>query len=163
MHKLSVYPLLHLFPMAEAKHHTALSQQAMATYNMETLWDLLGVDQILNIPKGFRPCFFEKSTMLRSILGELQEYVDPPPDEPYPTAFTGVEHTLASYVATSLICEAIYVRMMEYVTRIEAVWREYGQELLPHPNRAKLIPGFRSDDYGYLIENAHYRATSEQG
>ena len=138
MHKMTTFAIIHLFPRAEAKHHTAFSQQIASTYNMETLWDMCNFSSLLAIQQGFTPCFYEKGALIKSILGELSDYIDHVPDEPTVSAHSGTEHYLADYVARSIMAEAIHLRMLEYVSRVEAVWHEYGDEVIK--DRRSLLP-----------------------
>ncbi|KNH09583.1 hypothetical protein XU18_0268 [Perkinsela sp. CCAP 1560/4] len=151
MHKMIAHAIAHIFPRAEAKHHTAFSQQIASTYNMETVWDLCNFSSLLSIPSGFLPCFHEKGSLVKSILGEISEYIDRVPDDPPPASFTGTEHILADFVARSIMAEAIHLRMLEYVARVEAVWREYGLEIIKDRKAFHLLPAIQVSNLEYLL------------
>ena len=151
LHKMIAYSLIHLFPRAEAKHLTAFSQQVASTYNMETLWDMCNFSSLLGIPSGFTLCFHEKGALIKSMLGELSDFVDHVPDQPYLALHSGVEHTLADFVARALCAEAVQLRMLEYISRVEAVWKEYGHEIIA--NKSAFVPYLSAQavNLSYLI------------
>mmetsp|Transcript_5843 Transcript_5843/g.18417 ORF Transcript_5843/g.18417 Transcript_5843/m.18417 type:complete len:343 (-) Transcript_5843:114-1142(-) len=152
--------ILNVFPHADAKQISALSQNCASMYNLETTFDVCGMKELL-LP-GDMPTtstgeaveieYAHKAYMVRQLLGQLRFAMEVDTAVPKYHALARRCNSrphlavIAEQAGHALITDMIFCRVCEYVSRVEPVWREQAA---------------RFDKDGSLVTPTHLRAIKE--
>lgn len=130
-------PMLRLFPHSDQKHLSGLTQMAASNYNLETVFELCQLEQLLTakvmgVTHLDELTYNTKGNVVRDILGQLRFSIEEE-SVPIPAMLKEVAPYLVvicQLAARMLICEIVFCRLSEYVCRVEGVWHAQGMPCL---------------------------------
>lgn len=173
-------PLVNIFPKSDAKETSAMTQMMSASFNLETVYDTcelrlfvpvsemsiqgsivdpaLGGDTLPTSPPDLT--FQQKGSFIRGVIGQLRWAVEP--DQvlcPFPEgAVTVQDTTICQFLLRLLVSELISLKLQEYVSRVENIWRCRGMEMIPSHADAyePILPLTNRGMLTYYDQTLHY-------
>jgi hypothetical protein len=126
---LVMTPLLRLFPEANEKQLSAVAQNAYGGFNCEMAFDICGMSTLLKPSYKRVATFTHKRRVMTGIIGELRHYSSFDNEGVLPAHLA----TLADVAMRGLLREMLFIKMIEYVGRVEPIWRQEGLGEIPAP------------------------------
>jgi len=130
MEQFIIPGILRMFPRSNSKQQAAFSDQVLIHYHLNQTFELLGLQSLIDGASKDTISMLDKTLIQRAILYELCEFVDPVGSSDLLPKRDGPVERLAQHAAECLVAEWLSVKAMEYVIRVEPVWRMYGSELV---------------------------------
>ena len=148
-------PLINIFPKSDAKETSAMTQMISASFNLETLYDICDLRPFVPVSEmsaqgsmvdptlggdtvpGSLPdlTFQQKGSFVRGVFGQLRWAVEPEQVIcPFPDGQVTIHDTImCQFLLRLMVSELISLKLQEYVSRVEGIWRCRGMETIPPP------------------------------